>query len=420
MSVNSLNQVSQQLPPGATSFIFSGFSNQGDYTYTTSLPAGNYIAYAPPLSTFNWVNFKSNNLATNIAATTIPSGFVYINTTAAETAVQFSSQYQTLTRPGVEGVSGPIWDGSLFYICGATKTNLFVSTDGFSWTTRTPVFPTAQTTGTIAQPIAYNASMVNKYVIAGTASAGNGTSGCISTSTNGVTWTGRSLQYTITAGTSLIAPLINNALTNKYVVCNPNASTSEMPHTSTDGVTWTARSVPTQTFGLLGYGATSGGTTGRTYIYTSSNAATGPIFASTDAVTWAWSTLPGGTFGAQGIAYGAGLYLVGVTTNTTTYFTSPDGTTWTQRSLPTTPVSASIQFPKFENGRFIGFAAQSAVFSTDGINWTYSLTGAAGGSSSQIAWNGTRYVVGNSGGNIATQRPQYYALYSTSGTTTLN
>lgn len=80
-------------------------------------------------------------------------------------------------------------------------------------------------------------------------------------------------------------------------------------------------------------------------------------------------SLPAGFTGARTIAYGAGLF---VALDGTLAATSPDGITWTQRSLPTSQAWTRLTFA---SGRFVavsGGPSQTAITSTDGINWTAS------------------------------------------------
>ena len=87
-------------------------------------------------------------------------------------------------------------------------------------------------------------------------------------------------------------------------------------------------------------------------------------------------TLPAGFAGARTIAYGAGLF---VALYGTIAATSPDGITWTERSLGLA-TGESWSRLTFANGRFVAVssqqfslsASQTAITSTDGINWTAS------------------------------------------------
>jgi hypothetical protein len=96
--------------------------------------------------------------------------------------------------------------------------------------------------------------------------------------------------------------------------------------------------------------------------YNSATAATSP-----DGTTWTQRTLPlSATW--QLLTYGAGLF-VAVAYNTNIVATSPDGITWTLRTLPATSTWSAITYG---NGLFVAVATGSnvAVTSPDGITWT--------------------------------------------------
>lgn len=92
----------------------------------------------------------------------------------------------------------------------------------------------------------------------------------------------------------------------------------------------------------------------------------------------------------QAIAYGNGVF-VAVVSNSATAATSPDGITWTQRTLP---ASASWSAITYGGGLFVAVAANAAiaVTSPDGITWTQrALPSSAGWNT--VAWGGGMFVV---------------------------
>jgi hypothetical protein len=107
------------------------------------------------------------------------------------------------------------------------------------------------------------------------------------------------------------------------------------------------------------FGAGSGGTQTTSYYY------------STNGTSWTTGTLPQSrTFGVSA-SNGTILLAHPVTGNSGDYFTTTNGTTWTQRTIETS--SADHYILKFLNGRFFRLAssASSSFFvGTDGINWT--------------------------------------------------
>jgi hypothetical protein len=420
MSVNKLNTTAN-LPVGATGVVFQGWSTAGDYTYPSTLPVGNYIAYASPSASNNYV-VAPNSLGAasplSVSATDYPTGYAPLGITSAETALNFSSKLQTLQRPtSLAGGGGFAYDGTYIYQVSNISSTLGYSTDGITWSTRTVAFGSTQsaTSASVFQKIAYNAGVTNKFIITGinTTSA----TGYISTSTDGVTWTARTgvaLGSSETAG----AVVINPAVTVKYCLANLSVSAGNEIHSSTDGITWVQRTVASLSSGYSGAAATSGGTTGAVYVYANqSSSFSQPVAASTDGITWTTRNTGVASAGAYGVAYGAGIYLV-TGSNTGAYSTSTDGITWTSRAFPTSSISTS-PYVHFLNSKFHVWNVNIYFSSTDGITWTTKQSTIDSGNGRSAVWNGTRYLVNNASTNY-TGRNAYYALYSTTGAPALN
>jgi hypothetical protein len=94
---------------------------------------------------------------------------------------------------------------------------------------------------------------------------------------------------------------------------------------------------------------------------------------STDGVTWpAGGYLPAENTRA-GIAYGGGLWVLvdrGTGAGSNAYYTSTNGTTWTQRQLP---VSADWRAVTYGDGAFVAVSSgtpSTTLTSTDGLSWT--------------------------------------------------
>jgi hypothetical protein len=424
MSVNSLNQVSQQLPLGATGVVFAGWSSQGDYTYTTSVPVGNYIAYASPNGSNNFLRLP-NSLGTSaltLSAANFPTGSAAVSVISAETAINFASSLvavpvSTTIFPG-GGSAGFIYDGTNIFQAGETPSSLIVSTNGITWTSRTPVFGTAQTVAYSGyNRIAFNNGVTNKYIIVGRDISSTG--GYISTSTDGVTWTART-GVAISSNQNANGVVINAAATVKYCLVNYSASTGNEIYSSTDAVTWVQRTVIATSSPYSGGVATNGtAATNQIYVYANRASSGNNISTSTNGITWTTRSSAVPSTGSFGVAWGAGLYVVG-TSSATAYTTSTDGVTWTSRSFTVGNFGTSGVWPHFLNGLFHIWGNSQYITSTDGITWIQknnilpvSTTGFT------AIWNGTRYIVNPNADNY-TGRNSYYALYSTTGSTTLN
>lgn len=115
-------------------------------------------------------------------------------------------------------------------------------------------------------------------------------------------------------------------------------------------------------------------------------------------LTWTANNMP--ATGNYAIAFGAGLF-VAVNSGSATYYTSPDGISWTTRTLP---VSASWSDIKFANGYFLVLpnVSGSVYYSTDGISWTAgaSLPARAGSWLALGFGNGVWVAVGDNSATI--------------------
>ena len=88
--------------------------------------------------------------------------------------------------------------------------------------------------------------------------------------------------------------------------------------------------------------------------------------ATSACASWTQRTVPNGNY--QGLAFGAGLF-VAPGNNSNQVITSPDGATWTSRTIGSTSFWSAITFG---NSRFVivSNGGATAFTSTDGINWT--------------------------------------------------
>ena len=154
---------------------------------------------------------------------------------------------------------------------------------------------------------------------------------------------------------------------------------------SNDGRTWvlgavisaiTSRSYSAIAFGNGLFVAIAGGATGNTTSY-----ATSP-----DGLTWTVRTMPDSYWAA--ITFGGGLF-VATAWGSNAAATSPDGLTWTARTMPS---SANWACVIYGGGLYLAISnSTAAATSTDGINWT-SRTMPANGSGWSAAYGNGLYV----------------------------
>ncbi|MFL9590427.1 hypothetical protein ACKC5O_00400 [Aeromonas schubertii] len=143
---------------------------------------------------------------------------------------------------------------------------------------------------------------------------------------------------------------------------------------SAGGKAWTEHSMPGAFSGI----AFGNGVFVAVRVGSSSSIATSP-----DGKTWTARSLPE-SLDASGIAFGNGTFVIAAK-GATKAATSPDGVTWTSR---VTPSAASSLV--FGNGVFIGTGPRNWMRSADGVTWT-------GGSISShtTSWTGSVVAFGN-------------------------
>ena len=158
------------------------------------------------------------------------------------------------------------------------------------------------------------------------------------------------------------------AYSGSNFVISSGASTDKVA-TSPDGETWTLRTLPsTQPWGHI---ASDGA---GTLIIVTPNGS--KLAKSTNhGVTWSALTDIGGTVVVTtnlGFHYVGGLFVLPVGSSGATYNTSPDGVSWTGRTLPGGGVDGNAQFRMVGSKLWFRLSATSttAFTTTDGITWT--------------------------------------------------
>lgn len=134
---------------------------------------------------------------------------------------------------------------------------------------------------------------------------------------------------------------------------------SPPPAVSLPGTSWTARSVPTLNSVQDGCWGNNG------YVIVRSAGTNKVLFSATGA---SWAEYNNTVNNLYGVAYGNGIYLAVGTSGAT--MTSPDGTTWTNRSANP---SGGMRRVSFGNGIFVALSntSSSQVYTTtDGLSWT--------------------------------------------------
>ncbi len=226
------------------------------------------------------------------------------------------------------------------------------------------------------------------------------------TSTDGVTWTKRTLPF-VAHWTSICygsSSALFVAVASDSTVNGTNASIGvRFCATSPDGVTWTRRAMPLPS--LLAQNWNCVATNGTSFVAVGSLAdgtATTVGAYSADGLTWTSNTMTSAIW--RSVVYGAGAANRYVAVSSTTISNwDADGTgTWTNGGAMTSGNYLSIAW----NGtRFLAVSGSTTgcMYSTDATAWT---AGAAlpNSTSRGVAWDGTNFVVVSTTNSVNTSR----------------
>ena len=308
-----------------------------------------------------------------------------------------------------------------------------VSIDGVTWTvTATILTATNSWTAVLAGDPAGNKNTIIVAIASGTRN--------INYSYDSATWTAGTNALPSAAAWSALA-----FGEGTFVAISTTSSTAAA--SSTDGITWTSRSLPSSADWL---GVTYDSVNGN-FVAVSGGSSTAAAY-STDGTSWNSATLPstgdwrcvaagggtvvalryGSTTGAYStdggvnwnacntlpvsgnwtsIAYGNGTFVAVSTTNSTVALTSTDGITWVQRVLPVSGNWSSVCYSNSLKlfGAITNATTNGLATSPDGISWTgRTLTSAAYTSvcETPIEWSSGDTLTINNGSTITVNSDQ--------------
>ena len=186
-------------------------------------------------------------------------------------------------------------------------------------------------------------------------------------STDGITWTLRTLPTSINWQSVTYGNNTFVAVSGQFQEYQPYAATS------TDGITWTARTIPGE---FRSWKSVTYGNNTFVAVALGNNSSYSPVTtaaSSTDGITWTLRTLSSSAYWSS-VAYGnntfvaVAAYLEGYASSSTAA-TSTNGITWTTRTLP---ANANWQSVTYGQNKFVAVATYSSksATSTDGITWT--------------------------------------------------
>ena len=329
-----------------------------------SSTAGNAFT-VQQLSTGNVASFQTSTSATALIIN--PAGNVGIGKTNPAYALDVAGNINVSSaNVYVNGASISTTTGQNLFVAVSTVLSFYSppegsniaasSTDGITWTART--LPSTAQWGSVT---------VNRTTGVFVAIADGATA---ASSTDGINWTARTLPSSAQQWTSVTV----NPTTGVFVAV---ALTGTDAAYSTDGITWIASTLPSS---LEWVSVTVNPTTG---VFVAVAQGTGVqqqgtniAASSTDGITWTARTLPSSTFWRSVTVNPTTGVFVAVAIGGTAAASSTDGITWTARTLP----GPSFWFSVTVNpttGVFVAVAAplapgmnQVAASSTDGITWT--------------------------------------------------
>ena len=370
-------------------------------TNSLALNLGKYTAYS------NFLYKKLSGTSSTISPTLYLNGtdaIVISESTINKSTDSGKNWTQSTFVPGVFYSYGGISKTTLGYVTNSTDGSVFAfgGTDGITWTIPN-VFPVIPTSSYL--------NYANGKIFLTSGGWGSASSIYYLSNDLGVTLT----QYAAPASGSFGPVLYING---NYILAqglNGSNGPGDKVWTSTDGLTWTSRTMPANGYGFNF--VTNGTTVVGTTQSNGSNTVHNIVFYSADnGITWSLKAFATSTTGWAPLAYGNGRYVAlpagtgtgSVASNVTSYSTD-GGLTWTGA---TTSATINWNFLVYGN-KFVGLANNNATSttSTDGITWA-SVTMPSASAWSSLIWTGTMYIV-----NIANSATYYTSTDAVTWTT---
>lgn len=284
--------------------------------------------------------------------------------------------------------TGVIWDPASYQYVAVASTGAnraMTSFDGITWTNR--VHGVSSTSTYLA--IAYSPSL-NRLVAVGGA-------GSLMYSTGGVTWTGGTAISAQDHASIAWAPSLN-------LFASPASTGTGTMMTSPDGITWTSQTLPTLTnpqFKCICWSATLS-------IFLALTYTDGQGVISSDGITWTAVTLSSAAGWTSVVwAEDLGLFVAVADSGATARcMTSPNGTTWTDRTVPASAWKSLAWAREAGLLTAVGPTTGVDIISKDGINWESRTNIANTGGWAAVAWSAWRFqhvAVTNTSFSVRTQ-----------------
>lgn len=323
----------------------------GDWTY--SLYALSAPGYLPLTSNFTTYSIASYPTLSNLLVTPVtPVSYV---ATSRSFGATLPSNAGCVYGAGLFVAFAGCGSLNVLFGTAIQSSAMFTSPDAITWTARTvpSIYWSAMTYG-------------NNMFVAVTSprdSLGGTNSGITGAySANGINWTTSTLPFSgnysgVAYGGNTYVAVASSAGT---------ASSSAQYATSIDGINWTTRTIVTGSY----YAVVFGGDTFLTF------ASSGLCYSSTDyGLTFVQKNNTAIPIIVTSAAYGNGTFVAVSTSGTSAYSSSDGGETWTARTLPGFPGGAGSGGVTYANNNFVvtchGGAQSLLIYtSPDGITWT--------------------------------------------------
>lgn len=285
-----------------------------------------------------------------------------------------------ITNTGGRALYSMATSGTAWVFATTTAPKIIYTTDGAS-------FATVPTNATLTN----NTGMwyVNGQFVATAAPTNTGAT--LIVSSDGKSWSGRTMQASGSGGTTSANAIAYGA--GVYVIAYSGAI-----FYSTDLITFTqaAPATLTNTYSKVIYA-------GGQFVAVSQNS-TGTIITSPDGINWTTRTNPI-SCAYLDVIYANSLYVAYGTISSGNLVTSSDGITWTSRSVGASNIIQVI----YGGGQFVAATVGGVYTSADGLTWSLRTTNLVSSTIASVGYIGTTYYAGST-------TDGYYAT-SSDGTT---
>jgi hypothetical protein len=276
-------------------------------------------AYAFGTTGLNWTNKTLAASPLRVSNISVANGVTFVrlnNGTLYSVTGTYDFDFTSITLPTSVTPSSDIVYGNSKYVFTTFTSGQYksvYSTDGISWSIGN-VIPTVP--GALAFGNGVFMTVTGSF---------NPT---YSTSTDGISWTARSLPVSINGYT-----LSNLVFNGSFFCFLAYSAIQTYAFKSTDAITWTVTTLGVRATGALAFNGTS-------FAEISVNSSSRAVHISTDAITWTtYATALPATANWRALAFGDG-YFVALASSGTTSAKSVNGITWT--ATPTSPVTESF------------------------------------------------------------------------------